>query len=79
MPSHGCLCIGEALDEKKDCDLLLIFGGRSSVGGSVRVSSSAAAFDKSQAALVSSKLFVGSVVCGCGGFIVGWFLWRERV
>ena len=45
----------------------------------MRVSSSVAgAFDKSQVALVSSKLFVGSVVCGCGGFIVGWLLWRER-
>ena len=65
----------EALDLKKDCDLLVFFGGQGSVGGSVKLSLAAAgAFDKSRTALVSSKLFVGLMDCGCGGFIFGWIL-----
>ena len=64
------------LDVKKDCDLLFFFGGQGSVGGSVKLSLAAAAgaFDKSRTALVSSKLFVGLMDCGCGGFIFGWIL-----
>jgi hypothetical protein len=63
------------LDVKKDCDLLFFFGGQGSVGGSVKLSLAAAgAFDESRTALVSSKLFVGLMICGCGGFIFGWIL-----